>query len=155
MDLETAVLIEYLDRQRGAILAKVDGLPEAALRRAVLPSGWNCLGLIQHLALDVERYWFRAIAVGEDVDLDDQAWQVKPDVPAEDILELYREEIQRSNTIVATMPLDAMARHHGSFPASAVVNLRYIVLHVIEETARHAGHLDIARELLDGSTGLT
>ena len=62
---EIAALIATLDSQRDHVLGALDGLDEAALRRAVLPSGWSCLGLVQHLAMDVERFWFRAVVAGE------------------------------------------------------------------------------------------
>lgn len=76
-------LLAALHSQRAHVLGAFDGLPDEALRRPVLPSGWTCLGLVQHLALDVERFWFRAVSAGESVDLKsgDAAWQVGPDVP--------------------------------------------------------------------------
>jgi Protein of unknown function (DUF664) len=58
VDAETESLLHYLDRQRESALDIVDGLPDAALRHAVFPSGWTCLGMIHHLAVDDERYWF-------------------------------------------------------------------------------------------------
>ena len=62
MSEETQFLLDSLDNQRDHVLGILDGLPEEQLRRPVLPSGWNCVGLVKHLALDVEHYWFRCIA---------------------------------------------------------------------------------------------
>jgi uncharacterized protein DUF664 len=82
-------------------------------------------------------------------------------VAAADVFSLYREEITRADAIIAATPLDAAARRRDprwdawGWPApDETVNLRWIIMHMIEETARHAGHLDTARELLDGRTGL-
>lgn len=85
---ETRVLLAWLREQRRHVLGALEGLPDDALRRPVLPSGWTCLGLVQHLALDVERFWFRAVVAGEAVDLasGDAAWQVGPEVAAEAVL---------------------------------------------------------------------
>jgi Protein of unknown function (DUF664) len=161
VDTEAAFLLDYLEGQRASVLAILDGLPDAELRRAVFPSGWTCLGLVQHLAVDNERYWFRGIGAGEQVEVlpGDDAWLVQPDVAAEAVFDLYRDEITRSNAIIEAMPLDALARGHdlqwsdwGWPAADEVVNLRWIIMHVIGETAQHAGHLETARELLDGHT---
>jgi hypothetical protein len=132
----------------------MQALDEAALRRSVLPSGWTCLGLVQHLALDVERFWFRAVVAGEQVELatGDAAWQVKHTTPAADVLKAYREEIRLSDDILAKTPLDAgpvwwPVKVFADLPER---NLRATVLAVLTETACHAGHLDAARELIDG-----
>jgi len=68
VNAETQSLVCYLDEQRDSVLEIVDGLPEAALGRAVFPSGWTCLGLIHHPAIDDERNWFGGVAAGEPVD---------------------------------------------------------------------------------------
>jgi hypothetical protein len=161
---EAESLVYYLDQQRESVLDIVKGLPEAALRRAVFPSGWTCLGLIHHLAVDDERYWFRGVAAGEPIEFpagEDPGWLVGPQLAAEEVFRLYWEEIARANAIIAATPLDALARRRDprwdawGWPEPVqTVNLRWIILHMIEETARHAGHLDTARELLDGRTGL-
>jgi hypothetical protein len=162
VDSEAATLLYYLEGQRASVFSVLDGLPDAALHRAVFPSGWTCLGLVQHLAVDDERYWFRGIAAGEPVEVpaEDDSWLVEPGTAAEAVLDLYRDEIRRSNAIIEAMPLGTLARGYdpqwaewGWPSADDVVNLRWIILHMIEETAQHAGHLDAARELLDGHTG--
>ncbi|MBB4938478.1 hypothetical protein FHR32_002783 [Streptosporangium album] len=144
------------------MLGILDGLDEEALRRPVLPSGWTCLGLVRHLALDVERFWFRAVVAGEQNVIDwlaeapDDAWQVGPDVPAEDVFDLYRQEIDLANAIITATPLDTPPawRAPGIFSDWRHHDLREIILHVITETACHAGHLDAVRELIDGRSWL-
>jgi len=162
VDKEKQALLDFLDKQRRSVHSILTGLPEDSLRRAVLPSGWTCLGLVRHLAVDVERYWIRAVTAGEphtfpSVRDEDSAWRVGADVPLEAVFALYRDEIERSNAIIAASPLDAAPRWREEWWDQwdlAVPDLRWIVLHMIEETARHAGHLDAAREILDGRTGL-
>lgn len=154
---ETSTLLAFLDHQRRHVLGILEGLDDEALRRPVLPSGWTCLGLVQHLALDVERFWFGAVVAGEPFDLDGpDAWQVGADVPAEAVFESYRREIEHANAIIAATPLDSSPAWWPEevFPGMPVRNLRKTVLHVIAETACHAGHLDAARELIDGRTWL-
>jgi hypothetical protein len=152
---ESTALLAYLNAQRKHILGALDGLPDEALRRPVLPSGWTCLGLVNHLALDVERFWFRAVLTGERAAIDGltgKAWQVDPATPTATVLDLYREEIALANAILETTPPDTTAAwwpadFFGDQPPDP---LRDITLHVIVETACHAGHLDAARELIDG-----
>jgi hypothetical protein len=151
---ETTALLETLAGMRAHVLGILDGLPDEALRRPVLPSGWTCLGLVRHLALDDERFWFRAVIAGETVDLEKgtEAWQVSPGVPAGDVFDLYRREAALADAIIAATPLDAApawwpAEQFGDWRLNDV---REIILHVITETAIHAGHLDAVCELLDG-----
>ncbi|HWS58238.1 MAG TPA: DinB family protein [Actinotalea sp.] len=151
---ETRALLSTLDAQRRHVLGILEGLSDADLRRAVLPSGWSCLGLVRHLALDVERFWFRAVVAGERVELEsgDGAWRVGADVPAQAVLDLYRREARLADAIIEATPLDAApawwpADVFGDLPRR---DLRETALHVITETACHAGHLDVVRELIDG-----
>jgi hypothetical protein len=155
---ETQALLGALDAERNHVLGILDGLSEEDLRRAVLPSGWTCLELVRHLALDVERFWFRAVVAGETVELEsgDGGWRVPPGVPAVDVFDLYRREIAFANAIIAATPLDAAPAWSpndlfGDWPAR---ELRRTILHVLTETATHAGHLDAVRELIDGRTWL-
>uniref|UniRef100_A0AAU3GW92 DinB family protein n=1 Tax=Streptomyces sp. NBC_01401 TaxID=2903854 RepID=A0AAU3GW92_9ACTN len=92
---EIRALLSFLDGQRRHVLGILEGLDEGALHKPVLPSGWSCLGLVQHLALDVERFWFRAVFAGDREVIDalddiDDAWQVAPTTPSADILLRYR-----------------------------------------------------------------
>ena len=156
-DTESVALLSYLSAQRRHVLGILEGLDEDALRRPVLPSGWTCLGLVQHLALDVERFWFRCVVAGEQAAIDrlaetPDAWRVDAETPAEAVFDLYRRETERANFIVAATSLDAaLAWWPGDlFGDFRLHNLREVMLHVIVETACHAGHLDAARELIDG-----
>src|SRR5579859_7687287 len=80
---ERAALLEWLNDQRSHVLGVMKGLPVEALRRPVLPSGWTCLGMLRHLGVDDERFWFRGVAAGGPVDLSDPAgWRPSPDEPA-------------------------------------------------------------------------
>ncbi|MEV0430029.1 DinB family protein [Micromonospora sp. NPDC050495] len=159
--IETDLLVTHLDGQRRHVLGILEGLDEAALRRPVLPSGWSCLGLVRHLTEDVERFWFRCVMGGEPAAIaalsqGAEAWQVDPDVPAAVVLDRYRREIDRANAVIAATPLDAAPAwwppdHFGDH---RLASAREVILHVITETACHAGHLDAVRELIDGRTWL-
>ena len=151
---EREALLAALHDQREHVLRAVTGLSEAALRQPVLPSGWTCLGLVQHLALDVERFWFRAVVAGEAVELcsGDEAWRVDATTPATAVLHAYREESRRADAIVRCSDLGAQPAWWPVevFADLPVRDLRQTVLAVLVETACHAGHLDAVRELLDG-----
>ena len=157
VDEEKDALLAALDSQREHVLGTLDGLPEDALRRPALPSGWTPLGMVRHLALEVEQFWFRGAVAGEPITLTsgDEAWQVPPDASAAAILDLYRDQIARADAIIAATPIDAMPKWWPDFFANFPPRpLRKTMLHVITETATHAGHLDAARELLDGTQWL-
>jgi uncharacterized damage-inducible protein DinB len=162
MTREAEVLLVSLNRQRDHVLGILDGLSDEALRRPVLPSGWSCLGLVQHLALDVERFWFRAVIAGEvsvepsgPDDAGTDAWQVGAEVPADDVLNLYRQEIELANVVLTTTLLDSPpVQWPERWSNWRYEDLRQVMLHVITESACHAGHLDAVRELIDGRTWL-
>lgn len=151
-------MLDSLEQQRNHVLGILEGLSEEQLRRPILPSGWSALGLVKHLALDDEHYWFRCIVAGETLDFfpdrsddDRHAWQVSPTESAEHVFNLYRDEVARANAIIAATPLDAAPRQRDPWWGNwEVPDFRFIILHVITETACHAGHLDTTRELLDG-----
>lgn len=151
---ETQALLTALNAQREHVLGALDGLSDEELRRPLLPSGWTPLGMVQHLALEVERFWFRGAVAGEPLTLTskDEAWRVPAQVPGAAILGLYRDEIARADAIIAATPIDAMPQwwpdFYTDFPPRP---LRRTILHVIAETATHAGHLDVFRELTDGT----
>jgi uncharacterized damage-inducible protein DinB len=160
MDAETAALERFLDAQRTNVFEIVIGLSDEAAKRPMLPSGWTIAGLVQHLAY-VERYWFRDIVAGDTCDYPwseddpDADWYVAGDVSFDSVLALYRTEIARSKSVLATVALDTPpARREERWEPEWAPDFRSVVLHMIEETARHAGHLDVVRELTDGKTGL-
>ncbi|MFC4036357.1 DinB family protein [Streptomyces polygonati] len=155
---EIRALVGALEAQRRHVREMVDGLDEEALRRAVLPSGWTCLGLVRHLALDVERFWFRGVVAGEPEVLDwlargpENAWRVGPEVPADSVLDLYRRETALADAVILDTAVDAAPAWRPEGPSGGWQpgTLRDVLLHVITETACHAGHLDAVRELIDG-----
>jgi Protein of unknown function (DUF664) len=154
MSPEMTALLKALASQRHHVLGTLEGLPDEVLRRSVLPSGWVPLGLVRHLALDVERFWFRAVVAGETVELEtgDAAWQVPPGASSDEIFALYRQEIEIADAVIATRSGDSEAAWWPEeiFPGLPRRKLRQTMLHVITETACHAGHLDAVRELTDG-----
>ncbi|MFI2644443.1 DinB family protein [Streptomyces sp. NPDC018610] len=154
---EVRALLRVLDGQRRHVLGILDGLDAKDLRRPVLPSGWHCLGLVQHLALDVERFWFRAVVAGDEevihgLTSGDEAWKVDAEVPAVEVLDRYRREAELADTVITATAADAGLAWwpHDLFGEPHLHTLRDVLLHVITETACHAGHLDAARELIDG-----
>jgi len=154
---EQETLAAFLDYHRATLLWKVEGLSDGDLRRPLTPSGMSLLGLVKHVAY-VERWWFQAVFAGQDMSFPwteedpDADWRPEPDEPAAGILDLYRVEAARSRTILAGSHLDDLAKkpHH---PRNGRQSLRWIVIHMIEETARHNGHADLMREAIDGMTG--
>ncbi|MEJ2856893.1 MULTISPECIES: DinB family protein [unclassified Saccharothrix] len=154
---EKEALAAFLAAQRSSVVAILEGLDEAALRTAVLPSGWTPLGMVEHLG-HAERHWFQEVVTGHAEPLPGSGADDPPlttSSPVEAVFAFYREQCAISDAVLAATPLSAVpvGRHPGPF-ADEIKEFRDVVLHMIEETARHAGHLDVARELLDGTTGL-
>ncbi|MFJ2955346.1 DinB family protein [Streptomyces sp. NPDC087270] len=155
-DGEKTSLLGFLAAQRACVLAVVDGLDTEALTASVLPSGWTPLGLVEHLGY-AERHWFQEVATGaaEPLDWPDDPAPLTTPRPPDVVFAFYREQCRRSDAVLAAAPLSTPPRgRHPGAQEDEVTDLRWIVLHMIEETARHAGHLDVVRELLDGRTGL-
>ncbi len=148
------LLLDYLNAQRRHVLGIVDGLTEEQLRRPVLGSGWSCMGMLSHLALDIEDFWFTAVVGGQgcDVRATSNAWHVPDDVPAMRMIDRYRAAILRSDSVIGSTAVGAPP---GWWPQDLfgdwrMEDLGEVMLHVMAETACHAGHLDAVRELLDG-----
>ena len=153
---EKEVLAGFLDHYRATIIAICEGLSDEALRRTVVPSRTTILGMIKHLAY-VERGWFQETIAGkpvdypfDDADDPDADLRIEPEESSEEILDLYRTECARSREVIESVSLDDLVKGEKR---SADYNVRWVVVHMIEETARHAGHADIIREQLDGTTG--
>lgn len=157
MDDEKATLLRFLQAQRAGVLAIVDGLDAAALTAPMLPSRWTPLGMVEHLGY-AERHWFQEVALGSAEPLawpEDDHEPLNTPRPPDVVFAFYRAQRERSDAIVAETPLSASPRGRHPGPLmDEITDFRCIVLHVIEETARHVGHLDIVRELIDGTTGL-
>lgn len=154
---ERALLIGRLAGQRRHVLEQLDGLSDEQLRRPVLPSGWSCLGLVRHLTLSDERYWFEVVMAGMPLDFWPEGhnadWAVADAESADAVLAQYRAAIEASETIVTRFELDDPPTRPEDWWADAGLSfpdLRAVLVHVIIETATHAGQLDAVRELLDG-----
>ncbi|MCX4764753.1 DinB family protein [Streptomyces sp. NBC_01275] len=156
---ERTQLTTFLDYARDTARAKCEDLSDGDARKAPL-SGSPLMtpsGLINHLRW-VEYYWFQVMFLGEAdegpwTDEDpDREMRIAVDFPLAQLLAEYDEQAARYRELVAAHDLDAKAKQ----PArdGRAVDLRWILLHLIEETARHNGHLDVLRELIDGKTGV-
>jgi hypothetical protein len=157
MTWEQELLVERLRGRREHIFEQLEGLSETELRRAVLPSGWTCLGLVRHLTLSDERYWFETVVAGGELNYWPEGpnadWKVSADESSEDVLAAYRDASAASDVIIASLSLDDPPARPEDWWADAGLrfpDLRSVMLHVIVETATHAGHLDAVRELIDG-----
>jgi len=159
---EDQALLAFLAAQRAVVLSIVAGLDEEAWHRSVVPSGWTPAGLVEHLG-GAEWHWFQGVVTGarpepppgEELTPYDPTAAFVSDEPSAEIVAFYRDQCAQSDAVLAVTPLSAQPRgKHGVPGQDEPPDVRWIVLHMIEETARHAGHLDIARELLDGQTGL-
>jgi uncharacterized damage-inducible protein DinB len=153
------LLAGYLDYYRDGVLRKFDGLSDAEARNSRVPSGWTPLGLLKHLAY-MERRWLRWGFAAEQVaepwgDNDnDGGWHVEPGETVEEVTAFFREQGIRSQAIIANAKLTDRAAVGGRFKSEEdAPTLAWILFHVLQEYARHLGHLDIARELADGLTG--
>ncbi|MCT4355460.1 DinB family protein [Streptomyces sp. Je 1-79] len=157
---ERTQLSTFLDYARDAARAKCEGLSEEDARKAPLPTSplMTMCGLISHLRW-VEHYWFREVFLGEEPsgplpteeDPDPEMRQAL-DIPLSRLLREYEEQSDRFRVLLSEHDLDTRASR--TFRDGRNPDLRWIVLHLIEETSRHNGHLDIVRELLDGRTGV-
>jgi hemoglobin len=149
---EHEAVAAFLDHYRTLLLDKVRGLDEERLRWPASPSGTSLLSIVKRLTY-VERWWFAAVFHGEPVEFPwsredpDATRRVEAWESAAEIIGLYRGEARRSRTITASAKLDDVARsasEDGQRPT-----LRWILLHVLEQTARHCGQADILRETID------
>lgn len=157
LDSERAALDVFLDGQRECLIRKVDGVDDDDARRTPTASTLSLAGLIQHATI-WERRWFEVVVAGRD---SHEAW---PDVPGgneltfavddsetvDALVHRYRAQIEQSRLVAAAIDLDAVCARTDLIEC----NLRYVLFHMIEETARHAGHADIIREQLDGTRGM-
>jgi uncharacterized damage-inducible protein DinB len=158
---EREMLLAWLDYERESVRRKVTGLTEAQARWAPASTANSLLGIVYHLAW-AERWWFTSGFAGEPhmsppawADPNDRDWELHPheSVTLPDAVALYRKECARSDEIArAASSLDEVGKHERCVRGG--LTLRWILNHMIEETARHAGHADITRELIDGSTGM-
>ncbi len=155
---EHDALVNFLDGQRIGLIRKVEDVGDEPARQAPTASSLSLLGLVKHAATWEQR-WFQVILAGRESP--DRWPEVVPDPRDADLvvrdgdtvthwITVYREQIETSNAIAASLDLDSLCARTDIVEC----NLRYVLLHMIEETARHAGHADIIRETLDGSRGI-
>lgn len=146
---ERDMLVGFLDHYRETVVRKTEGLSEEEARWVPTETANPVVGIVYHLGW-VETYWLRGVFLGEDTGRKrDDEFRPAPEITLERAVSHYREACARSNEIVrAAGSLDDLAEAAGR-----PLSLRWILLHLLEETARHAGHLDITRELVDGTTG--
>lgn len=155
----TELLSQYLDYYREATLRKLDGLTDEQLRASAVASGWTPLGMLNHLTM-MELRWFRWGFNAEQIaepwggGPPGSDWNVPADRPAADVFAAFRAQTRRSKEIVDGVPLDTIAAAGGRFSEFGDrPTLAWILFHVLQEYARHVGHLDIVRETIDGTTG--
>jgi uncharacterized damage-inducible protein DinB len=143
-----------LDRHRDVVLWKLDGLEDEQLRRPMTPSGTNLLGLVKHLA-SVEYGWFcetfgqKSESIPFDANDPDADMRAEANETTADIVEYYGRARAAADRVIDELDLDAV----GTAWFGEAVSMRWVLVHMVEETARHAGHMDILRELIDGATG--
>ncbi|PBC86081.1 MULTISPECIES: DinB family protein [unclassified Streptomyces] len=155
------LLTGYLDFYRDAVLRKLQGMSDEELRSSRLPTGWAPLALLKHLAC-VELRWLQWGFSGQDVENPwgefherPGPWHVDSGESFADVKEFFQEQCARSRAIVAAARLEDRAATLGGrvLAEEDRPTLIWILFHLLQEYARHAGHLDIARELADGATG--
>ncbi|MER7825003.1 DinB family protein [Streptomyces sp. NPDC096097] len=156
---ERTALIGWLDLQRQILRWKCEGLSDEDAHRSVIPTSpaMTMAGLISHMRW-TEHTWLEVLFLGGDKkqnpsfdeSSEDADWHTDGR-PLTELLAEYEAQCARSNEIVAAASLDDVGRHPDFRSGSA--NLRWMLIHLVEETGRHAGHADIVRELLDGTKG--
>ena len=160
-----AMLQRYLQATRDALVWKLEGLDERTVRMPRTPTGTNLLGIVKH-ALNVEAGYFGAtfgrpfpmpdeLVAEEEYDVDPQRdWYATAEESTADIVERYRRVQGFADETIAALPLDATGRVPWWPDERATVTLEQVIVHVIVDLARHAGHADILREQVDGAAGL-
>jgi uncharacterized damage-inducible protein DinB len=155
---EREALEGFLDAQRDAVIRKIEGLDDATARKAPTASALSLLGIVKHCGL-WERRWVQVVMAGRkfpgewpEIDYTGMAedFVVDENDTVQQWVAYYRDQIEQSRAVAASMDLDTPCAR----PDIVECNLRCVLFHLIEETARHAGHADIIRETLDGSRGL-
>jgi uncharacterized damage-inducible protein DinB len=153
---ERPVLEAFLDFHRQVLVSKVDGISENAARRRRVPSKTTLAGLIKHM-IGVERGWFQEVLggrnpedIGPNVGGGDESWDLAENETVSSLIKEYEQTCEQSRLTAARFALDDAVPE----PDLGRVSLRWIYVHMIEETARHVGHADILREQTDGASGV-
>jgi uncharacterized damage-inducible protein DinB len=144
---QTTQFVAFLDFYRAAVVRKLDGLSEEQARWKPAPTSNSLLNLVVHLT-GVEKNWFQRVIAGREVerDRDAELAEQPPDVTIAAAVDSYRRETARSNEVLQKVALDDRCKD-----PDMDLNVRWVVLHMLEEISRHAGHADITRELIDGT----
>jgi uncharacterized damage-inducible protein DinB len=153
----TEVFLRYLDYFRSRLTAKVESLPADDQRRSRLPSGWTPLELVKHLRY-VELRWLEWGFEGRDVgdpwgDGRDGRWYVGPDETAATLLAGLRAQAARSRAVIEARPLDETGQPGERWDGADPPTLERVLFHLVQEYARHVGHLDVVTELVTGRSG--
>jgi uncharacterized damage-inducible protein DinB len=151
------VHLRYLDYFRAVLVAKLDGLPEDELRSSRLPSGWTPLELLKHLT-HVEARWLEWGFEGRDVgdpwgDQREGRWYVPAEESLTELVAALQTQARRSRAVVEAHALDEVGQPGERWDGASPATLERVLLHLLQEYARHVGHLDVVRELIDGRVG--
>lgn len=152
--VDTTALLESLAGQQQRVLGILAGLDEHQLRRSVLPSGWSCLGMVQHLT-GMTTFWFVEVMTGQRIDDNvGDGFAVADGRSSAQVLDAYRTATEQGARAVEALPSSTPPAWwpDGLFGDWRLDSLAAVCLHVLVETSCHAGHLDAARELIDGRT---
>ncbi|MHA7285933.1 mycothiol transferase [Arthrobacter sp. MDT3-44] len=156
--MRDAQLLAQLAAERAHALRAVKGLTEQQMSTSLVPSGWTVTGLLNHLAFDDEMFWISAVLGANPAAINDlhDGWN-SPPMTGLDAVSIYREQLTRSDTVLAEGDLAAPPRWWppaSEFGQPPMADGREVVFRVLTETSIHAGHLDIVRELIDGHQNL-
>ena len=153
---ERQVLEAFLDLHRQVLVSKVDGISENEARSRRVPSKTTLAGLIKHMT-GVERGWFQEVLagrkpedIGPNVGGGDESWDLAESETVSSLVKEYEQTCEQSRQTAARFALDDAVPQ----PDLGQVSLRWVYVHMIEETARHVGHADILREQADGTAGI-
>jgi hypothetical protein len=162
-EADRPALLAALEYQRASVRSIVAGLSEEHWHTSVVPSGWTPAGMVAHLG-GAERHWTSVILNHDpghpfDADADDEPYDPYApfviDWPSSKVLAYYQDQTKQTDDMLAVTALEsAPLGRHGGEDTEQPATVREVVLHLIEETATHSGHLEIGRELLDGNTRL-
>ncbi len=153
----TGVFLAYLDYFRATMVSKIEALPDGELSSSRLPSGWTPLQLLQHLTF-VEMRWLEWGFEGRDVadpfgDQRDWKWHVEPGVTREQLVAASAAQAARSRAVIESHDLDEIGQPSDRWDAAEPASLERVLFHLVQEYARHLGHLDIVAELAGGPVG--
>ena len=154
------VLLGYLDYFRSLVVSKVQGLSDAQLRVSLLPSGWTVLELVKHLT-HVEQRWLMwgfegqpvARPWGDSQDSPDGRWYVSDTEDGPDLVRALQAQGAVTSSVVRAHELSDIGRPGERWEGAAPPTLERVLFHLLQEYARHVGHLDVVRELMDGKVG--